>query len=103
MKKIILKLFVFLTIFAILGLIIMGLFNAILPTITGWGKLSYLQAIGLFILCRLLFGNLSGVKKKIRLANSEDKEEIKKTLQAMSFDEKREYIRNYMQGEKGQR
>lgn len=101
MKKRILKLVVFLAIVAIIGLIVMWLFNAILPSITGWGKLSYLQAIGLFVLCKLLFGGFSGVKNKIRLTNNTDKKELKKKLQGMSIDEKREYIRNYMQSEKG--
>ncbi len=101
MKKRILKLVVFLAIVAIIGLIVMWLFNAILPSITGWGKLSYLQAIGLFVLCKLLFGGFSGVKSKIRLTNNTDKKELKKKLQGMSIDEKREYIRNYMQSEKG--
>ncbi len=101
MKKRILKLVVFLAIVAIIGLIVMWLFNAILPSITGWSKLSYLQAIGLFVLCKLLFGGFSGVKSKIRLTNNTDKKELKKKLQGMSIDEKREYIRNYMQSEKG--
>ena len=101
MKKRIIKLVVFIAIVAVLGFAVMVLFNAILPDITGWGKLSYMQAVGLFVLCRLLFGRFSGVKERIRLANSPDKKEIKKKLQGMSSDEKREYIRNYIQGEKG--
>ena len=38
------------------GLVVMLLWNAILPTAIHAGTLTYLQATGLLVLCRLLFG-----------------------------------------------
>lgn len=43
------------------GALVMFLWNAILPAvIPAVGTLTYLQAIGLLILCRLLFGGFKG-------------------------------------------
>lgn len=38
------------------GLLVMLLWNAILPPVTGVHPLAYWQAVGLLLLCRLLFG-----------------------------------------------
>ncbi|MEO8590158.1 MAG: hypothetical protein ABI432_12365 [Flavobacteriales bacterium] len=43
-----------------LGAVVMLLWNAIIPGLTGWAILTYPQAVGLLVLCRLLFG---GFKK----------------------------------------
>ncbi|MEO6302185.1 MAG: hypothetical protein ABIP51_03325 [Bacteroidia bacterium] len=43
------------------GYIVMLLWNAILPAvITSVGTLTYIQAVGLLILCRILFGGFKG-------------------------------------------
>jgi hypothetical protein len=44
----------------ILGLagVVMGLWNAILPPVLAVNPLSYWQALGLLVLCRILFGGL---------------------------------------------
>ena len=43
------------------GFAVMTLWNAILPSvITVVGTLTYLQAVGLLILCRILFGGFRG-------------------------------------------
>ncbi len=44
----------------VFGLVIMGLWNALLPGLFGWKTIGFWQAIGLFILCRLLFGGFGG-------------------------------------------
>jgi len=41
----------------ILGAVVMFLWNAILPELTGIRPISYWKAVGLLILCRILFGN----------------------------------------------
>jgi hypothetical protein len=41
---------------AAFGAVVMLLWNAILPALTGWGTLSWLQAVGLLVLSRILFG-----------------------------------------------
>ena len=42
------------------GLIVMLLWNAILPQVTNAPPLGYWQAVGLLVLCRILFGNFRG-------------------------------------------
>ncbi len=42
--------------FAVMGLVIFGLWNALIPAILGLPKISFWQALGLFILSRVLFG-----------------------------------------------
>ena len=43
---------------AFFGFIVMTLWNAILPPVTGVQPLSYWQAVGLLILSRILFGGM---------------------------------------------
>lgn len=43
---------------AALGLIVMLLWNALVPALFGGPRLSYLQAAGLLVLSRILFGRL---------------------------------------------
>ena len=49
--------FIILAAVALLGLIVMQLWNNILPAVTGVKALSYWQAVGLLLLCKLLFGS----------------------------------------------
>lgn len=42
---------------AALGFAVMFLWNAILPEVVHAGRLNFWQALGLLVLCRLLFGN----------------------------------------------
>ncbi len=41
---------------AVLGGVVMVLWNAVVPDVFGWRRLSYGQAVGLLVLCRILFG-----------------------------------------------
>ena len=38
------------------GFIVMRLWNAVLPPVTGWHELTFWRAVGLLILSRILFG-----------------------------------------------
>ncbi len=46
------------------GLVVMLLWNAILPSLLGVGLLTFPKAIGLLILCKILFGGFSGQSKR---------------------------------------
>ncbi|WP_199156712.1 HMG-box domain-containing protein [Pedobacter nototheniae] len=51
----------------VLGYVVMFLWNWILPEVAHTGKLNYWQALGLLVLCRILFGNFGrggGFKNK---------------------------------------
>lgn len=44
--------------FVLLGLLVMTLWNALLPELTGIKTIGFWQALGLLVLCRILFGGL---------------------------------------------
>ncbi len=45
---------------AIGGEIVMHLWNWLLPMLFGWRHITFWQAIGILVLCRILFGGVSG-------------------------------------------
>jgi hypothetical protein len=42
------------------GEVVKALWNALLPEIFGWKQITFWQALGLLVLCRILFGNMGG-------------------------------------------
>ncbi|MGZ7039533.1 MAG: hypothetical protein ACXVJO_15265, partial [Thermoanaerobaculia bacterium] len=38
------------------GEVVMGLWNWLLPSLFGWRQVTFWQALGLLVLCRILFG-----------------------------------------------
>jgi hypothetical protein len=42
------------------GEIVMHLWNWLAPALFGWHHITFWQALGLLILCRILFGNIGG-------------------------------------------
>jgi len=52
----------FLMLLFILGAIVRWLWNAILPEVTSAKPLTYWQALGLLVLCKILFGNFGWTK-----------------------------------------
>lgn len=45
---------------AVFGLVLMSLWNWLIPSLTGWHTLGFAQALGLLVLCRILFGGFRG-------------------------------------------
>ena len=45
---------------AVFGYIVMSLWNAVLPSATGLHPITFVQALGLLVLSRILFGGLRG-------------------------------------------
>jgi hypothetical protein len=45
---------------AIGGELVMQLWNWLLPPMFGWPQITFWQALGLLVLCRILFGGLGG-------------------------------------------
>ncbi len=60
------KIFFFIVIFAcavlLFGAIVMGLWNAILPAVLGVKTITFVQALGLLLLSKILFGGFGGKK-----------------------------------------
>ena len=44
----------------VVGLVVMGLWNWLMPVLLGWPAIGFWQALGLLVLCRILFGGLRG-------------------------------------------
>ena len=42
------------------GEIVLHLWNWLLPPLFGWREITFWQALGILVLCRILFGGLSG-------------------------------------------
>ena len=53
---------------AVMGAIIVMLWNALMPEIFDLPKITFWQAVGLFILSRILFGNFGGWGSRMRRA-----------------------------------
>ncbi len=124
MKKIararhILKGVAFVVVFAAAAsVIVMLLWNALIPSLIGWGAVNFWQAAGLLILCRLLFGGFGrhhghhhpfggrrgggrwggGRWGDPRFEAMHD--EMHKEMKGMSRAEKMEYIRKRMMAER---
>ena len=92
--------FIFLALFAAAAAIVMLLWNWIIPSVIGWGVLTYWQSAGLLLLCKLLFGGFGGKNWHKPHPHFHRKEMIKmrENVRGMSADERREYIRNHMFG-----
>ena len=61
------------TIFFIIGFVVMILWNNLIPEIFGLKSITYLQALGLFFLSRILFGSFGGKKPSFVGSNNKDK------------------------------
>jgi hypothetical protein len=48
----------FLLFIALGGVLVMQLWNWLLPSLFGWRQISFWEALGLLLLCRILFGGL---------------------------------------------
>ena len=42
------------------GEVVLKLWNWLLPGLFGWRQITFWQALGILVLCRILFGNLGG-------------------------------------------
>jgi hypothetical protein len=45
---------------AVFGLIVMWLWNALMPSLLGWHRITFWQALGIFVLSKILFGGFRG-------------------------------------------
>jgi hypothetical protein len=104
-KKKFLGVFIFLAVFAAAVAIVMLLWNALIPPIVGWTAISYWQAAGLMILCRLLlggfghfgrFGRHHGNCRNCREKDFHYWHMMRGKMKGMSREEKREYMRKHM-------
>lgn len=78
---------------AVLGFIVMHLWNWLMPEISGWHAISFWQALGLLLLSKLLFGGFrggwghgrrwrKGMRERWEQMTPEQREELRKNVQA---------------------
>jgi len=98
--KIVGGIFAFIAVFAAVTAIVMLLWNALIPSVIGWGAISYWQSAGLIVLSRLLLGGFGkgrmfhphGFKHNKHFKHAR----MHKMMEGMSRDERREFIRKRM-------
>lgn len=99
----------FIAVFAAAIAIVMLLWNALIPSIIGWTSISYWQAAGLMILCRLLlggFGRFGRGRFGSPFAHKRAEEwnhmhAMKEEMKDMSREERLDYIRKHMKEQHG--
>ncbi len=51
---------------ALFGFVLMKLWNWLMPELFGWREITFWQALGIFVLSKLLFGGFRGVLRILR-------------------------------------
>jgi hypothetical protein len=93
---------IFLAAIAAIAAVTMLLWNVLVPAIIGWSAISYWQAAGLLILCRLLFGGMFGGLRHNHMRRHgfghghPFRAHLHDRMKEMTFEERREYIRKCM-------
>lgn len=76
---------------SVVGVAVMLLWNVIVVPVIGWGALTYLQSLGLLVLCRLLFGGWGSMKQRVKATVGR-----RADVDSMTREQKMEYIRSCM-------
>ena len=100
MKTMIIKrVFLGIVVLAAFSAAVMLLWNFLIPGIFGWGTLSFWQALGLFILARILFGGFGGHRMMMGKMHGKGKNHIHEKWMKMTPEEREAFInkrREYM-------
>lgn len=62
------------------GQIVMHLWNWLLPPLFGWRELTFWQALGMLVLCRILFGGFGGSGRSHSRRHKRDRENMPSEL-----------------------
>lgn len=72
------------------GFVVMGLWNAILPAVLGVKAISFVQALGILLLSKLLFGGFGG-GEGFRRRRHEWKQQMQEKLSTMTPEEREKF------------
>ena len=75
----------------IFGIIVMLLWNWLMPSMFGFVTVSFWQALGILVLCRILFGSLGGLHHGTRHAH--DRFHLREKWQKMTPEERKEFVK----------
>ena len=71
---------------AIGGEVVLQLWNWLLPTIFGWRRITFWQAVGILALCRILFGRVGGPRAyRAKSMNAEERERFRQRIRERFF------------------
>jgi hypothetical protein len=76
------------------GVIVMSLWNWLLPAIFGIAVINFWQALGLLVLCRILFGSF-GAGKMFVAGDTFHRKSIRAKWQQMMPEERKEFLRRH--------
>lgn len=92
---------IFIAVFAAIVAVVMLLWNALIPSITGWTTINYRQAAGLMVLTRLLFGgpwHHFGFMGNRNVNWRKEHRRFHERMGHVSLEEKKAFIRRWMNG-----
>ncbi len=72
----------------VFGLVVMSLWNAILPAVLGVKAITFLQALGILLLSKILFGGFGGSRWR---GSPAWKEKMKRRFENMTPEEKEKF------------
>jgi hypothetical protein len=72
----------------LVGLVVMGLWNAILPAVLGIKTITFLQALGILLLSKILFGGFHG---GFRGRGAQWKQRMQQKMGNMTLEEKEKF------------
>ena len=87
----------FLAVVAAGSAVVMLLWNWLMPAIFGLGVVSFWQALGILVLCRLLFGSFGGGHKMMlggMMHGMHGKNPIREKWSKMTTEERKEFVKN---------
>ena len=83
----------FLVVAALISVVVMTLWNWLMPALFGLGVISFWQALGIFILSRILFGGFGG-RHEFKRHKHHAMHHIHKKWMEMTPEQRREFIKN---------
>ena len=75
----------------VFGLVVMSLWNAILPAVLGVKAISFIQALGILLLSKILFGGFGGGRHKGGWRNKGRWMDMKDKFSAMTPEEREKF------------
>lgn len=75
----------------VFGLVVMGLWNAILPAVLGVKTISFIQALGILLLSKILFGGFGGSRHRGGWRNKGKWMEMKDKFAQMTPEEREKF------------
>jgi hypothetical protein len=75
----------------VFGLVVMGLWNAILPAVTGVKTITFIQALGILLLSKILFGGFGGGRHRGSWRNRGKWMQMKEKFSGMTPEEREKF------------